>query len=300
MQKIDILRTKMLILNIFYNLCYINTMDNKGWTNKNETEVQSWIQVCNQYVSGHNDYKIYYKKKSSVFIILSIIMSAIITILGGISSVNNVKILNIILTIISGISMAMNAYLEKDSPNQKMMKHNDAVTGYKQIIINIKCQLGIEKKNREECTDFMRSTMEEMNKLECGEESISIIPKNVVNMLNKEYDNKKAIIVVVDNEETNAADNSLPNVVDNGIGVGIVDQNNKTNAGDLSPKDTISDDTSSNDVPTPVVAKDNKIPTETEKKFEIFFRNNNVSKYLQENISDKMMNSYQIDRLNRQ
>ena len=276
-------------------------MNDKGWTNKNEAEVQSWIQVCNQYVSGHNDCKIYYKKKSSVFIILTIIMSAIITILGGISSVNDINILTIILTIISGISLTMNTYLEKDSPNQKMMKHNDAVTGYKQIIINIKYQLGLEKKDREECAEFMRSTMEEMNKLECGEESISIIPKNVVDTLSKEYDKEKPIVVVVDNGLPKV-DNGLPKIneiPDNVVGVGVTGQNNKSNDDDLGSEDSLSDGVNY-DIATSVVANDNKISVETAKKFEIFFRNKNVSKYLPENVADKMMDSYQIDRLNRQ
>lgn len=253
-------------------------MNDNGWTFKNETEVNSWIDVCNKYISAHEALKSYYAKKSSIFGIAMIIISCIVTILGAISSSNDIKALVIILTVISGISAGLGTYLEKDSPNQKMMKHNEASLKYKQIIVDITYQLALNKKNRQECPEFMRLIMETMNKLEDGEDGISIIPKEIVSVLSKEYEKGKQITVVIDKD------------------IAVSEEKKETE--DRKPqhvsKDSISE-TVDDELATPIVPSEGtkKLSYETSKKFEIFYKNSDVAKYIEGK------KQYQIDRLNR-
>lgn len=143
---------------------------NNNWTEAKEHKLLEWQQQSQLHSLGHGRAQEVYSRKNNKLMLPSIVIGAIAVFLDGIALLweNNHKPFVICSLLLTAITTILGGILQATKPTEKASSHEDMCKGYNKIILQIDSILAKEYYERENGTAFLSMIEKQLIALKTG------------------------------------------------------------------------------------------------------------------------------------
>lgn len=143
---------------------------NNGWTKAKESKLLEWQRQSRLHSLGHGRAQELFSKRNSIILIPSIVLGALGTFLDGVALVwsDNSEPFIIGSLLITAIATILGGVLQATKPTEAASEHEDMARGYNKIVLQIDSMLAKDHVERDNGKLFLTRIEEELIALKTG------------------------------------------------------------------------------------------------------------------------------------